>query len=41
MSLKSIIRLALRAAPVVLAHAPAVIAAVREAKKAGKRPPAS
>ena len=34
MKLKSIIKFVARAAPVVIAHAPAVIAAVRDAKKA-------
>jgi hypothetical protein len=38
MSFKSIIRTLKRAAPVILANAPAVIAAFREVKKAAKRP---
>ena len=38
MSLKSILKLVVRVAPVVIAQAPAVIAAVREAKRAAKRP---
>ena len=39
MSLKSILKLVVRAAPVIAAQAPAVIAAVREIKRAAKRPP--
>jgi len=39
MSLKSIIRLVVRAAPVIAANAPAVIAAIRQVKAAAKKPP--
>ena len=38
MKLASIIKIVVRVAPVVIAQAPAVIAAVREAKRAAKRP---
>ena len=38
MKLKSILKLVVRTAPVVIAQAPAVIGAVREVKKAAKRP---
>ena len=37
MNLKSILKTIVRVAPVVLQHAPVVIAAVREVKKATKR----
>lgn len=39
MSLKSIVRLVARAAPVIIANAPAVIAAVRKAKDAARKRP--
>ena len=39
MSIKSIVRTLVRAAPVILANAPAVIAAFRQVKKAAKKPP--
>lgn len=38
MKLKSILKRAAKAAPVILANAPAIIAAVREVKKALKQP---
>ena len=38
MNLKSIFKLIVRAAPVIVANAPGVIAAVREVKRAAKRP---
>ena len=39
MSLKTIIRTLVRAAPVIMANAPAVIAAVKKAKTAAKKRP--
>jgi len=39
MNLKTIFKTIFRAAPVIVAHAPAVIAAVREVKRAAKRRP--
>ena len=39
MKLKSILKFVIRTAPVVLAQSPAIIAAVREVKKAAKAPP--
>lgn len=38
MNLKSIFKTIVRAAPVIIAHAPAVIAAVRDVKRAAKKP---
>lgn len=40
MSFKSLIRTLVRAAPVIAAHAPAVIAAARAVRRATKKPAA-